>query len=646
MKRPQEGNKKKRKRSNASSKERLADVPHVKEEEEDHSIALRMDRADDVTDTCDAIAELCESILEDPNHAFSSMDDEAASKKKKSASKMDQLFRLASRVTSLGNGDKVDVASSSSCHIAQLAILSLLAVYKDILPSYRIRVPTEQEMAVKVSKDVQKLWNYERTLLNHYQQFLILLEKTWEQHHRPLKSDSEEGDRRIQDSRTSLAVSSILSLAELLKSAFHFNFRSNLLTAVIRQMNHASSEVIRKACCQAVEYIFIHDGQGDVTLEATRQVAKLMKDRAYKVHAEVLRTFYSIPLRVHADEAEAAKLASQAQAKKRKSDRELAAIEEEMKEGQTSVDKLILARCQSDTLQSVILTYFRILKSENLSAPNVQKLLPVTLEGLAKFAHLINIDTVVDLLGVLRDLLKKIDVLPIDAALNCILTAFQTLQGPGKEMKIDPKEYLMPLYNQIPRICSPTASEKYTDLLLQCLTTAFIKRREYSNVRVAAFVKRILSAALHSPPHTSVPLLAMVRHFLQRYPNVQQLLENESDVITEGQYLPEVGDPEHANPFATSGWELATLKFHWHSDVAMQATATASSKMLSLPAEQPEKLRCMALQNMEDLYIPFVRIQKRHPLYAKVSSNEKQKKRNQVRFITPRVHCCNINNMY
>jgi nucleolar complex protein 3 len=94
-----------------------------------------------------------------------------------------------------------------------------------------------------------------------------------------------------------------------------------------------------------------------------------------------------------------------------------------------------------------MLTYFRILKSDNLTS----ELLSPALEGLAKFAHLINYETVIDLLSVLKTLLKKVDDLPLDASLNCILTAFQTLQGPGREMKIDQKEYITPLYTQLPR---------------------------------------------------------------------------------------------------------------------------------------------------------------------------------------------------
>ena len=136
--------------------------------------------------------------------------------------------------------------------------------------------------------------------------------------------------------------------------------------------------------------------------------------------------------------------------KKRKNDRELADIESELREGSGTVDKIVLARCQSETLQSVIITYFRILKSTD--AKSRHELLPAALEGLAKFSHLINIDTVVDLLGVLKELLAQVDSFPLEASLNCVLTAFQTLEGPGREMQIDQKEYITPLYSQLARV--------------------------------------------------------------------------------------------------------------------------------------------------------------------------------------------------
>lgn len=574
-------------------------------------------------ETCDLIADLSESILEDPERAFSSTEinegearqfgeDETVKKKsKRGASKMQQLLTLANQQ-----------ATDSEQYTAQLAIMSLLAIFKDILPAYRIRVPTAQEMAVKVSKETKKMWDHESALLHQYQQYLKLLEKTWEKQN------------------STVSVTALMSLAELLKTAFHFNFRSNLLTAVVRQMNNSKSEPVRKACCESIEFVFENDAQGEVAMEAARQVAKLVKDRGFKVHPAVLRTFLALPLRVHVDEAVAAKLASQANAKKRKRDKETAEIEAELREGKATVDKIILARSQSDTLQLVTLTYFRVLKSDNLTASHIEELLPPALEGLAKFAHLINIDTVMDLLGVLRDLLGKVDTLPVDAALNCILTAFQTLQGPGKEMKIDQKEYILPLYRQLPRLCSAENNIRHTDIMIQCLTAAFVKRREYSTVRVAAFFKQILTTSMHTPPHTAIPLIAFARQLIQRYPSAEQMLENEQDVITEGEYTPDVEDPEHCNPFATSAWELATLKFHVHTGIATQAIAAASSKMLNLPGESPEKLRAASLREMDELYISFRRIKKKHPLHFKQSESTEKQKRNQIRFITPRAHSC------
>ena len=572
----------------------------------------------------DIIAELSEVVLENPEKAFVSIDVVAENlteirRKSKSQLTADSANRQERTKESSPMKQLLSVASAQDSsvqeHTAQLAILSLLAIFKDIIPNYRIRLPNVKEMAVKVSKETKQLWDYEKALLDHYQQYLKIMEKTWDN-----KGKGKDHPRKI-------AVVAIMSMAELLKSAFHFNFKSNLLSAVIRPMNHP---LVGDYCCSAISYVFSNDAQGEVALEATRQVSKMIQNRNFKVRPAVLRTFVSLPLRVHVDEAQAAKMVSKANAKKRKKDKELASIESELKEGDATVDKIHLARNQSDALQAVTLTYFRILKHENHVA--MKDVLPATLEGLAKFAHLINIETVMDLLAVLKELLANVETLPLDAALNCILTAFQTLQGPGRELKIDQKEYVLPLYSQIPRITSEGNSLQHTEILLRCLTAAFLKQKEHSNIRVAAFVKQIMTASLHAPPYTSVPLLAFTRHLMLRYPSAQQLLENENDIITSGEYTPDVRDPEQSNPYATSGWEIATLRFHANSSVAGQANGAASSKLLQLPSEGPERLHKECLQHLRMFYIPFQHSSvKKHPLLHKSGG-----KRKRARFITPR----------
>mmetsp|Transcript_19409 Transcript_19409/g.45159 ORF Transcript_19409/g.45159 Transcript_19409/m.45159 type:complete len:180 (-) Transcript_19409:624-1163(-) len=169
-------------------------------------------------------------------------------------------------------------------------------------------------------------------------------------------------------------------------------------------------------------------------------------------------------------------------------------------------------------------------------------------------------------------------------------------------------------------------------IALKCLNAAFIQRREHSAVRIAAFFKQICTVCLHLSATITAPLLAFTRQLIQRYPSIHQLLENEQDVITSGRYTPDVGDPEHVNPFATVGWELAALKFHMHPAVNTQAVGAASQKMLQLPAETPDRILSDMMSDAAELYIPSKRVKKQHPLAQK----HQDSKRQQPRFITPR----------
>jgi hypothetical protein len=168
--------------------------------------------------------------------------------------------------------------------------------------------------------------------------------------------------------------------------------------------------------------------------------------------------------------------------------------------------------------------------------------------------------------------------------------------------------------------------------MLKCLGAAFLKRREFSTVRIAAFVKQLCTVSMHAPPPTAAPLLAFVRQLVHRYPSIHQMLENEQDVITSGKYTPDVEDPEHSNPLSTSAWELATLRFHVHTAVSSHASGAASQKLPQFPAESPERVRSEMATDANVLYIAMRRVRKKHPLAGSVDS----KKKTQVRFITPR----------
>ena len=60
--------------------------------------------------------------------------------------------------------------------VRKLAILSQLAVFKDIIPGYRIRALTDKEKAEKVSQMVARTREWEQGLVNVYQQYLQTLD--------------------------------------------------------------------------------------------------------------------------------------------------------------------------------------------------------------------------------------------------------------------------------------------------------------------------------------------------------------------------------------------------------------------------------------------------------------------------------------
>lgn len=85
-------------------------------------------------------------------------------------------------------------------------------------------------------------------------------------------------------------------------------------------------------------------------------------------------------------------------------------------------DPAVYKAFQKDTLQEVLLTYFRILKS-----PDNAKLIHVVLEGLAKFGHLLNSRIIIDLLQILKEIMLK-NELSMESTLQCVLASLRLLQ--------------------------------------------------------------------------------------------------------------------------------------------------------------------------------------------------------------------------
>lgn len=134
--------------------------------------------------------------------------------------------------------------------VRKLALLSQLAVYKDIIPGYRIRALTDVEKAEKVSQMVARQREWEQGLVSVYQSYLRLLDgeikglcSSIELFFKP--SDSMTDFIRHLPGRTPLADTAIHCMCILLAELTHFNFRQNLMAAVVARLSKRSWDAVR-----------------------------------------------------------------------------------------------------------------------------------------------------------------------------------------------------------------------------------------------------------------------------------------------------------------------------------------------------------------------------------------------------------------
>ena len=450
-----------------------------------------------------------------------------------------------------------------------------LAVYKDVIPGYRIQPIEEGDGQAKVSKEVRQQRNYEQALVGGYQTYvreLAQLSKARRGHH----SDEEQ----------SLANVAISCACALILAVPHFNFRGELLKMIVQTLASGIKDPIYRKCGETLEDLFRSDEDGKPSLEAVTLLAQMMKSRNYRVDESVLNTFLHLRLlseysskgsHQHVDHGlgrQGIRVARRKEKQRfqtknqRRLEKDRKKLEKEMREADATVSHEERERLQGETLKLVFVTYFRILKLRPA------KLMGGTLEGLAKYAHLINQDFFGDVLEVLKELIEKkvaVDDDPDDPVagehspetvedgvretLLCITTAFTLLQGQEtrsavSSLHLDLNFFVRQLYRMLfqlamdpdvegkapsfrlldPSVTTSSSSTTTTTtttwtrknkinvqanivLLLRCLSSVIAPTHHARSVpplRIAAFSKQILTSSLQLPEKSCLALLSLM----------------------------------------------------------------------------------------------------------------------------------------
>ncbi|MCO5601786.1 hypothetical protein L7F22_055911 [Adiantum nelumboides] len=532
----------------------------------------------------------------------------------KDLSEEERLEEMKARMAELGTAVLADpenqlesltdlqgYCSDRDANISSMAMLSLLAVFKDIVPGYRIRLPTETELEMQVSKEVRKLRDFETKLLKCYQRYVQFL---------------------IKSTKSGLLwKAGTRCVSGLLEAIPHFNFRDSLLSVTIPLMNSADSDC-RKTSCDAVRSLFLNEGKhgGSALIEAVEMIADLVKTEKCVVRPDVIQVLLSLSfdedlnrpapeqLKKKGYDSRAEKQNPKQEEKDKKAKkRQLAAkLREEVvadfRESCAMPEANERRRLQTQILTAVFETYFRILKAcvnpiiglpdrnsesakATLAVYGPRPLLGPCLDGLAKFSHLVSVDFMADLLALLKRLAGGIgpssggevqDANPLSFTdrLHCCVVAFKIVRSNLDALNIDLRDFFVALYNLL--LCHKICRDEHDSLMIaEALQVMLWESRQHDMQRVAAFIKRLAAESLHLGPAEAISALVTVQHLLQRYKKCRNLLENEDGGGVAGNFLSlqgeERADPDLSGALSSVLWEVSLLSRHYHPAVSRLA---------------------------------------------------------------------------
>ncbi|EUB58801.1 Nucleolar complex protein [Echinococcus granulosus] len=512
------------------------------------------------------IAQYSSSIMQDTNENIGRLSD---------------LTRMAT--------DPLFLKSSS---LRQLLVASLCVVFKDILPTYKIRPPTEQELKQRTKGGESS---------QRASTFILYL----------------SGLRYPPE-----LVCALKCACSLFENNPLFNFASDLLGAFLPYLQKGSSSV-RQVVFKSLKATFASDSTGEATLLVCRGVHRLARKVNYRIRPDVASAIANIAIKEVSDPSIDNKAARRnrklASRRERKKDKILAKFEKDQAESKASKSHEERLRINTEILKEILFVYFKVLKTTKDS-----DLLSAVLAGLSTYAHVINVEYVENLLQLMSNFVSNPKT-SLQDGLNSVhtaLTIFNTSSA-ASVLRVDPTRFYNHLYallgcmagvcnRQIGSPASGTVGsssnllqyswartpaalaaetlvqrerllagggerdegngsvrsigaaevEGFTDVILACLDMLLVsRRREVSATRVLAFVKRLASLTLVVADTACLAsMLVSLWKFFSLFSKCEVLFDSDTEIG--GPYDPEANDPELARPASAALWELHALRTH------------------------------------------------------------------------------------
>ncbi|EDW59517.1 nucleolar complex protein 3 [Drosophila virilis] len=480
--------------------------------------------------------------------------------------------------------------------VRKLAIISITEIFKDILPEYRVgQVDTKMQTVRKATLDRV---TFENALLQQFKKFLQKLEQLTAQ------VNKRGGQKTPQTIK--MATVAVQCMCDLLIAHPYFNYVQNIAQLLVYMLN-CNYGTMRVAVNQCFRTLFGNDKRLDMTLFIVRRINHLIKSKQNNVHVECITCMMGLKIKhVNLDaekenELKQKKLESHRQRllslskKERKRRKKLTEVNKELEETRAEENKQTKHHKLTEIIKMVFTIYFRVLKNDPTS-----RVLSAILEGLAEFAHVINLEFFSDLIDVLNRILEEQE-LGYREQLHCIQTIFVILSGQGEVLNIDPIRFYQHFYRNMLVVQAGKNHDDFA-IILRTLDEVLVKRRRnMSQQRLMAFVKRLLTGSLHLLHNGTLATLGTIKQTFQLTSVLDALLDTDT-TIGSGRYDPELDDPEYCNAASTSLYELSLLARHYHPTVRRMAAHIANGVPASGEGALPTDIGKL---NAHELFVQY-----------------------------------------
>ncbi|GFZ07341.1 binding protein [Actinidia rufa] len=228
------------------------------------------------------------------------------------------------------------------------------------------------------------------------------------------------------------------------------------------------------------------------------------------------------------------------------------------------------------------------ISSSSAGASRGHPLLAPCLNGIGKFAHLIDLDFMGDLINYLRKLAgggsnsdgsseKFWKQLTVAERLRCCIVAFKVMRNNLDALNIDLQDFFVQLYSII---LEYKPGRDQGEILAEALKIMLCDDRQHDMQRSAAFIKRLATFSLCFGSAESMAAMVTVKHLLQKNVKCRNLLENDAGGGSVSgpiaKYQPYASDPNLSAALASVLWELNLLSKHYHPAVSTLASSIST----------------------------------------------------------------------